>query len=90
MRLIFGQSVDKIEVESPIVCSGTKLHRCPAGGRGVLRVMSDFDPIDMKFGMVVEFVELNKYPKFDSHQLISCPVSAPAKNSANPFTLSPR
>ena len=51
MKLIFGQSVDKMAVESPIVFGGIKLHRCPVGGRGVLGVMSDFGPIDMKFGM---------------------------------------
>ena len=79
MRIIFSQSVDKIEVESSIVFGGIKLHDCPVGGRGVLGVMSDFDPIDMKFGMEVEFDELNHYPKFGSYQLISCPVRAPAK-----------
>ena len=55
MRLIFGQPVDKIEVESPIVFGGIVSNRCLVGGRGVLGVMSDFDSIDIKFGMEVEF-----------------------------------
>ena len=38
--------------------------------------MSDFGPINMKFGVEVEFNELNDYPKFDSDQLISYPVRA--------------
>ena len=50
-------------------------------------VMSDFDPIDMKFGMVVELVELNQYPKFGSHQLINCPVRARAKKVSQHFSL---
>ena len=41
--------------------------------------MSDFDPIDMKFGMEVEFDALNDYPMFGSDQLISCPVGALTK-----------
>ena len=41
--------------------------------------MSDFNPIDMKFGMEVEYDELNDYPKFGCDQLISCLVRAPAK-----------
>jgi len=55
MSLIFGQSVDKIVVDFPIVFGGTTSHECPLGVRGVLGVMSDFDTIDMKFGMEVEF-----------------------------------
>ena len=55
MRLIFAQPVDKIEVESPIVFGGIVLHRCLVGGRAVLGAMPDFDLIDMKFGMKVEF-----------------------------------
>jgi len=49
MGLIFGQSVDKIAVESPIVIGGIKTRRCPVGeeGWGVLGIMSDFGPIDM-------------------------------------------
>ena len=66
------------------------MHRYPVGGRGVLGVMIDFDSIDMKFDMKVEFDELNYYPKFGSHQLISCPVGAPAKNLANLLPLCPR
>jgi len=53
MKLIFSSSVDKIMVESPIVFGGLNLHECPIGERGVLGVMSDFGPIDMKFGMQV-------------------------------------
>jgi len=57
MRLIFGQPVDKIEVESPIVFGSIVLHRCLVGRQGILGVMSDFDPIDMKFGTEVEYNE---------------------------------
>ena len=49
-----------------------------------LGVMSDFGPIDMKFGMGVEFDAFNDYPKFGCDQLISCPVGVLQKNSANP------
>ena len=52
MRLIFGQLVDEIGVESPIAFSGIKLNRCPIGGPGLLGVMSDFDPIGMKLSRV--------------------------------------
>ena len=79
MRLILGQLVDKITVESPIVFGGIKLNRCLIGGRGVLGVMSYFGPIVMKFGMEVEIDELNDYPKFGCHQLISCPVASHIK-----------
>ena len=54
MKLILGQPVDKIAVESPIVFGGIKLNGCLIGGRGILGVMSDFGPIDMKFGTEVE------------------------------------
>jgi len=47
-------------------------HRCLVGGRGVLGVMSDFNPIDMKFGMEVEFNQYNDFPKFGHDELISC------------------
>jgi len=53
--------------------------RCLVGGRGVLVVMPDFDPIDMKFGMEVECDVLNDYPKFGCDQLISYPVRACTK-----------
>ena len=79
MRLILGQSIDKMAVENPFVFGGLKSYRCPVGGRGVLGVVSDFDPIDMKFGMEVEFDELNDYPKFSCNELISCPVGARTK-----------
>jgi len=79
MRLIVGQSVDKIAFESPIVFGGIKSHRCPVRWRGVLGVMSDFDPIDMKFGMEVEFDAFKDYPKFGCDKLISCPVRARIK-----------
>jgi len=49
------------------------------GGRGVLGVMSDFGPIDMKFDIQVEFDELNDYRKFGCDELISCPVGARTK-----------
>ena len=51
-------------------------------------VMSDFGPIDMKLGMEVEIDELNDYPKFGCHQLISCLVGGRTKNSANALPLS--
>ena len=79
MRLVFGQPVDKIEVESPIVFGGIQLHGCLVGGRGVLGVMSDFGPIEMKFGMGVEFDEINDFPKFGCDESISCPVRARTK-----------
>jgi len=85
--LTFGQSIDKIAAENPIVFGSTKSHRYLVGGQGVLLVMSNIDPMDMKFGMVVEFDALNNYPKFGCDQLISCPVRALAKNSPNPFPL---
>jgi len=79
MKLIFGQPVDKMAVESPIVFGSLNSHGCPVGGRGILGVMLDFDPIYMKFSMVVEFDELNDFPKFGYNQLISCAVTARTK-----------
>ena len=79
MRLISGQPVDKVAVESPIVFGGIKLHDCPVGGRGVLGVMPDFYLINMKFGMKVEFDEINHFPKFSCNRVISCPVGARTK-----------
>ena len=79
MKLIFGQPVDKITVESPIVFGGIKSHRCPEGGRGILGVMLDFDRIYTKFGMEVKYDVLKDFPKFDCNQLISCPVGACTK-----------
>jgi len=63
MKLIFGQPVDKITVQSPIVFGGIKSHDCPVGWPGILGVMLDFDPISIKFGMEVAFVKLNDFPK---------------------------
>ena len=48
-------------------------------GRGVLGVMLGFNSIYMKFGMEVDFDELNYFPKFGYNQLISCPVRARTK-----------
>ena len=79
MRLIFGHPVDKIDVESPIVFGGIKLHDCPVGGRGVLGVMPGCDPIYMKFNMDVKFDEINHFPKFGCNRVISCPVKACTK-----------
>jgi len=62
MRLILGQSVDKMAVENRIVFGGLKSHRCPVEGEAFWGVMADFRPIDMKFGVEVEFDELNDYP----------------------------
>jgi len=67
-----------------------KFQECPIGGRGVLEVMSDFSPIDMKFGMEVKFDVLNGYPKFGYDQLISGSVGGRAKNSANAYPVSDR
>ena len=55
MKLILGQPVDKISVESPIVFGGIQWHGCLIGGRDILGVMSDFDLIYIKFGIVVEY-----------------------------------
>ena len=79
MKMIVGQPVDKMAVESPIVFGGIWSHECPAGGRGVLGVMSDFGPIDMKFGMEVKFDILNDYSKFGCDQLISYPIGGRTK-----------
>ena len=89
MRLILGQPVDKIAVESPIVFGGMKSHGCPIVARR-FRVISDFGPIGMKFGMKVEIDALNHCPKFHCDQMISCPVGVVQKNSANTFPLSDR
>ena len=79
MKLILGQPVDKMAVESPIVFGSIKLHGFPISGRDVLGVMLDFDSIHMKFSMEVEFDELNDFPKFGYNQLIRCPVRARTK-----------
>ena len=76
---MFGQSVDKIAVESPIVFGGIKSYDCPVGGRGISGVMLDFDPIDIKFGMKVEYIKLNDFPKFGCNRIISCSVGAHTK-----------
>jgi len=90
MKLIFGQSLDKIAFEFPIVFGYIGLHRCLVEGRDILGVISYFDSIYMKFGMKIEFDVLNNYPKFGFDQLISCPVRARTKNSAKIFPLSAR
>jgi len=79
MQLNFGQPIDKMAIESPIVFGSIKWRGCPVGGQGVLGVMLDFDPIYMKFSMEVDFDELNDLPKFGYNQLISCPVRARTK-----------
>jgi len=71
MGLIFGQSIDKITVESPIIFGGIKSQGCPVRGRGILGVKSDFGPIDRKFSMEVEVDALNYYSKFVCNQLNS-------------------
>jgi len=76
MRLIFGRPIDKIGIESPIVCGGINSHECLIGGQGVLGITSDFDPIDMKFGMEVVFDILIDYLKFGPDKLISCSIWA--------------
>ena len=49
--------------------------------------MSDFGPIDMKFGTEVEIDGLNDYPKFGRHQLISCLVRGRTKKFSQRFSL---
>jgi len=39
-------------------------------GQGILGVMPDFDQIEMKFRIKVEFDVLNKFPKFGCNLLI--------------------
>ena len=41
--------------------------------------MSDYDPIYTKFGMEVEFNELNDFPKFGYDRVISCLIGARTK-----------
>jgi len=79
MRVMIGQSVDEISIESPIVFGGIKLHDCPVGGRGILEVILDFDLIYMKFGMELKLVEVNDFPKFGCDQVIGSPVGARTK-----------
>jgi len=79
MKLIFGQPVDKMAVETPIVFKGIRSHGCSVGRRGILEVMLDFYPIYMKFSMDEEFDELNDFPKFGCNQLITRPVRARTK-----------
>ena len=79
MRIIFDQPVDKIAVESPIVFRDIKIHECLIEGRGVSGVISDFVPINMKFGIKVEFDEINHFPKFGCDRVISCPAVARIK-----------
>ena len=51
MKLIFGQSLDKIVFEDAIVFGDIASYGWLVGGRDILGVTSDFDPIYMKFGM---------------------------------------
>ena len=90
MKFIFGQSLDKFVFEVPIVFGDISSHGYLVGERDILGVMSGFDPIYMKFGMEVEYDELNDYPKFGCDNSISCSVGARTKNSAITFPLSPR
>jgi len=53
MKLIFDQSLVKIVFEVPIVFGDISSHWCLLGRRDILVVMSDFDPIYMKFGIEV-------------------------------------
>ena len=87
--MFIGQPVDEIEVEILIVFGGIQSHECLVGGRDVLGVMSNCDPINMKFGMEVEYNELNNYPKFGCDELISCPIRARTKKFSQRFSLVP-
>ena len=49
--------------------------------------MSDFDPIEMKFGMLVEIHVLNNIPKFYCDQLISGLAPARKKKLSSHFLL---
>ena len=51
-------------------CPSTGIPQCPVGWQSILGVMSDFDPIELKFGVKVEFDVLNNLPKFGHNQLI--------------------
>ena len=51
--------------------------------------MSDFDSIDMKFDMEVEYDELNDYQTFGCDKLISCPVGARTKKFSYYYSLVP-
>ena len=87
MKIIFGQPVEEVAVESPIVFGGMKLHEGPIWGRGVLEVMFDSDLIYMKFGMEIEFDVLNDFPKFGCDQLISCLIGARTMKFSQRFSL---
>jgi len=69
--LILGKHLVKVEIKNPIVFGVISLHQCRVGGRGNLAVMSNFNPMEMKFGMKVEFDTLYNFPKFGRSQLIS-------------------
>ena len=60
-----------MEIKNPIVFGIINLYQCRVGWQGNLGVMSNFNPMEMKFGMKVEFDTYTNFPKFDRSQLIS-------------------
>jgi len=58
-------------VENPIVFGGVSSYECLVGGaRYFWCFRPDFDWIEMKFGINIEFNVLNNFPKFGHDQLI--------------------
>ena len=49
------QTIVNVEIKNPIVFGIINLYQCRVGGQGNLGVMSNFNPMEMKFGMKVEF-----------------------------------
>jgi len=59
-----------VEIKNPIVF-GALARISASRGRGNLGVMSDFDPIERKFGMQVKIDILNNILKLGCDQLVS-------------------
>ena len=76
-----------MEIKNPIVFDIISSHQCRVGGRGKLGVMSDFNPIEMKFGMQVEIDVLNSIPKFGHNQLNSALAPTRTKKLIHTFCL---
>ena len=57
-------------MKNTIVFGIISSRQCLIGGRGILGVISDSNPIMMKFGMKVKFEVLNNFQKFGCDQLI--------------------
>ena len=76
-----------MEIKNPIVFGIISSHQCRVGGRGNLGVISDFNLIEMKFGMQVEIDVLNNIPKFARDQSIRGLAPTRTKNSSSHFLL---